>query len=265
MLEILLLPPVMRGFIVITIAGFTFPLAGVYLFRLNLLPMRFMLMHGALLGGAMALALSINPFWATISINLLLVLLMARSSRILKMDLGQMSMFFMVITISLAFIFIYKFNVPARDTLALLWGNLYVLSWMEVLGVGIFSLLLVGFQYFFYRQLRALFFDREIAFTSGFNVGLMYYMVIIVVAITVAIAMKLIGALLLDAILLLPPVVAAFHAKSLKGMILASVLWGGVFAIGGFLLSVAIDIPASSAIAAIACLIFIIMYLARKK
>ncbi len=265
MLEILTLTPILKGLLVITIAGLTFPLAGVYLFRLNLLPMRFMLMHGAILGGAMALAFQINPFWTTIGVNLLLVLFMTRSSRILKMDLGHISMFFMVITISLAFIFIYKFNVPAKDTLALLWGNLYVLSWADVIGVSIFSLALVAFQYYFRNHLRALFFDREIAFTSGFNENLLYYVVVIVVAVTVALAMKLIGALLLDAILLLPPVVASFRARSLRGMIFGSVLWGGVFALGGFLLSVAIDIPASSAIAALACLVFIIMYLTRKK
>ena len=265
MLEILSLPPIMKGLIVITVAGLTFPLAGLYLFRLNLLPMRFMLMHGAILGGSVALAFQINPFWTTIGINILLVVFMSRSSRLLKMDLGHISMFFMVITISLAFIFIYKFNVPAQDTLTLLWGNLYVLSWVEVTGIGIFSLALVGFQYFFRRHLRALFFDREVAFTSGFNESLFYYIVVMVVAITVALAMKLIGALLLDAILLLPPIVATFHAKSLKGMIIGSVLWGGVFAAGGFLLSVAIDIPASSAVAALACLVFIVMYLTRKK
>jgi zinc transport system permease protein len=264
-LEILTLTPILKGLIVITIAGLTFPLAGVYLFRLNLLPMRFMLMHGAILGGSMALAFHINPFWTTIGVNLLLVLFMTRSSLILKMDLGHISMFFMVITISLAFIFIYKFNVPAKDTLALLWGNLYVLSWAEVAGISFFSLLLVTFQYFFRNHLRALFFDREIAFTSGFNESLLYYVVVIVVAITVALAMKLIGALLLDAILLLPPVVASFRAKSLRGMIIGSVMWGGVFATGGFLLSIAIDVPASTAVAALACLVFIIMYLTRKK
>lgn len=264
-LEILTLTPILKGLIVITIAGLTFPLAGVYLFRLNLLPMRFMLMHGAILGGSMALAFQINPFWTTIGVNLLLVLFMTRSSLILKMDLGQISMFFMVITISLAFIFIYKFNVPAKDTLTLLWGNLYVLSWVEVAGISLFSLSLVAFQYYFRNHLRALFFDREIAFTSGFNESLLYYVVVIVVAITVALAMKLIGALLLDAILLLPPVVASFHAKSLRGMIFGSVMWGGVFATGGFLLSIAIDIPASSAVAALACLVFIVMYLTRKK
>lgn len=265
MLEILSLTPVLKGLIVITIAGLTFPLAGVYLFRLNLLPMRFMLMHGAILGGSMALAFQINPFWTTIGVNLLLVLFMTKSSRSLKMDMGHISMFFMVISISLAFIFIYKFNVPAKDTLSLLWGNLFVLSWTEVIGIGVFSLLLVGFQFYFRNHLRALFFDREIAFTSGFNESYLFYTVVIVVAITVALAMKLIGALLLDAILLLPPVVASFRAKSLRGMVIGSVLWGGVFAMGGFLLSVAIDVPASSSIAALASLVFLIMYLTRKK
>src|SRR6056297_2206793 len=126
MLELLSLKPILKGFIVLTLAGLTFPVAGVYLFRLNLLPLRFMLMHGAILGGAMALALHINPFWTTIAVNLLLVIIMAKSSRTLKTDTGQMSTFFMVISISLAFIIIYKFNVPARDTLTLLWGNLYM-------------------------------------------------------------------------------------------------------------------------------------------
>ena len=265
MVEMLSLPPILKGLIVLAIAGLTFPITGVYLFRLNLLPLRFMLMHGAILGGAVALALQIDPFWTTIAVNLLLVLFMAKASRSMKADAGQISTFFMVISISLAFIFIYKFNVPAKDTLTLLWGNLFTLSWFEVFGIGFFALVLAGFQFFFRRQLRALFFDREIAFTSGINESLLYYMVIFLTAITVALAMKLIGALLLDAILLLPPIIASFQAKSLKGMILGSAIWGLAFATGGFLLSVAIDIPASSSIAALASLAFIVIYLTRKK
>lgn len=265
MLELLSLTPIIKGLIVLALAGLTFPITGVYLFRLNLLPMRFMLMHGAILGGAIALALQINPFWTTIAVNLLLVLFMAKTSRSMKIDVGQISTFFMVISISLAFIFIYKFNVPAKDTLTLLWGNLFMLTWTEVIGIGSFAVVLVSFQYYFRRQLRALFFDREIAFTSGINESQLYYAVVFLVAITVALAMKLIGALLLDAILLLPPVIASFRARSLHGMILGSVILGGVFAIGGFLLSISIDIPASSSIAALASLVFIIIYFIRIK
>lgn len=265
MLELLSLTPILKGLIVLALAGLTFPITGVYLFRLNLLPLRFMLMHGAILGGAMALALQTNPFWTTIAVNLLLVLFMAKTSRSMKIDAGVISTFFMVISISLAFIFIYKFNVPAKDTLTLLWGNLFTLSWSEVIGIGSFALILIGFQYYFRRQLRALFFDREIAFTAGINESYLYYTVVLLIAITVALAMKLIGALLLDALLLLPPVIASFRSKSLKGMIIGSTIWGGIFAIGGFLLSIAIDIPASSAIAALASIAFVIIYLIRKK
>ena len=103
MLEMLSLTPVLKGLIVLTITGFAFPVTGVYLFRLNLLPLRFMLMHGAILGGAMALAFGVNPFWTTIAVNLLLVVFMARASRSMKTDAGQISAFFMVISISLAF------------------------------------------------------------------------------------------------------------------------------------------------------------------
>jgi zinc transport system permease protein len=265
MLELLSLTPVLKGFIVLTLAGFAFPVTGVYLFRLNLLPLRFMLMHGAILGGAMALAFRVNPFWTTIAVNFLLVLFMARSSRSMKTDAGQMSAFFMVISISLAFIFIYKFNVPAKDTLSLLWGNLFVLSWTEVAGACLFAMAIIVFQLVYREQLRALFFDREIAFTSGINERNLYYAVVFIVAVTVAIAMKLIGALLLDALLLLPPLIASLHAKSLKGMILASAAWGGLFSLGGFLLSLLIDVPASSAIAVIAAITFLAIYLIRRK
>jgi len=265
MVEILSLAPILKGFIVLTMAGLAFPVTGVYLFRLNLLPLRFMLMHGAILGGAIALALHIDPFWTTIAVNLILVIIMAKSSRSLKTDTGQMSTFFMVISISLAFIIIYKFNVPAKDTLTLLWGNLYMLSWKEIIGIGLFCLFLTAFQYYFRNQLRAMFFDREIAFTSGINEGVLYYLVILIVAITVALAMKLIGALLLDAILLLPPLIASFRAKSLRDMVVYAAVFGGLFSVGGFLFSIEVDIPASSAVAALASLVFVIIFLTKKK
>lgn len=265
MVELLSYAPILKGLVVLLIAGFAFPITGVYLLRLNLLPLRFMLMHGAILGGAIALSMSFNPFVTTMLVNLLLVLFMTRTSRSMKVDAGQISTFMMVISISLAFIFIYKFNVPAKDTLTLLWGSLYSLSWTEVIAVVLFSLFLIGFQIIFRRQLQAVFFDREIAYTSGVNETALYYTIVLLTAITVATAMKLIGALLLDALLLLPALIATFHAKSLRGVIIWSSLWGGFFAVAGYLLSLAIDIPASSSIAALASIVFLVIFLTMKK
>ena len=53
------LAPVMKGFIAMSISGAVFPLCGVMVLRLNLVPMRYMLMHGVILGGAIAMALNV--------------------------------------------------------------------------------------------------------------------------------------------------------------------------------------------------------------
>ncbi|MDR0699462.1 MAG: metal ABC transporter permease [Tannerella sp.] len=265
MLELLSLTPIIKGLILLVVAGVSFPITGVYLLRLNLLPLRFMLMHGAILGGAVALSFSWNPFVTVIAVNLLLVLLMTKASRSLKIDAGYVSSFYMVISISLAFILVYKFNVQAKDTLSLLWGSLYTSDWKDVVAVIAFSFLLIMFQLFYYRRLQAFFFDREIAYTSGVNERFIYYTIVLLTALTVAMAMKIIGALLLDALLLLPALIATFHAKSLRGVLVWSSLWGGLFATGGFFLALIIDIPASSMIAVLASIVFIVIFIIKRK
>ena len=265
MLELLTLSPIIKGLILLIVAGIAFPVTGVYLLRLNLLLLRFMLMHGAILGGAVALAFHWNPFITTIIINLMLVLLMTKTSRSLKTDVGYISTFFMVISISIAFILVYKFNVQTKDTLSLLWGSLYASSWTEVTVVVLFSVLLVLFQTFYFRQLQAFFFDREIAYTSGVNEQSLYYAIVLLTAVTVAMAMKIIGALLLDALLLLPALIATLHAKSLRGVMIWSSIWGGSFALGGFFIALLFDIPASSAIAALAAIVFIVIFIIKRK
>ena len=265
MIELLSLSPILKGLILLIVAGIAFPITGVYLLRLNLLLLRFMLMHGAILGGAIALAFHWNPFITTIFLNLALVLLMTKTSRSLKTDAGYISSFFMVISISIAFILVYKFNVQAKDMLSILWGSLYTSTWVEVAVVVFFSLLLVLFQIYYFRPLKAFFFDREIAYTSGVNEQSLYYAIVLLTAVTVAMAMKIIGALLLDSLLLLPALIATIHARSLRGVIIWSSVWGGLFAIGGFFIALLFDIPASSAIAMLAALVFIVIFIIKRK
>lgn len=265
MVELLSYAPIQRGFLVLIAAGFAFPIVGTYLLRMNLLPLRFMLMHGALLGGAMALALKFNPLLTVFAVNLLLVFVMSHAARSMNTDPGQISAFLMVCSISLAFIFIYRFQVPAKDTLSLLWGSLFTITPGELVVVWAFSLGLIGFHLRFHRQLLAIFFDREIAWSSGVNEQALSNVVILITAVTVAMAMKLIGALLVDALLLLPAIIASFFAKSLQGLIVSACLLGGSFCLGGFFLSLAVDVPVISAVAILATGTFFIIWCTKKR
>ena len=76
--------------------------------------------------------------------------------------------------------------------------------------------------------------------------------------------MRLIGALLLDAILLLPAILAGYFAKSMKGMFFYAAGFGLFSGAAGFFLSLAIDIPASSGVTIVAAAILGLTLLVRR-
>ena len=264
MLDVLTYPPVLRGLLILMIAGITFPITGVYLLRMNLLPLRFMLMHGAILGGAIALSFQLNSFWTTIGVNLVLVWFMSHSARSLDTDTGYISTFIMVASIGLAFVFIYVNNIPSKDAMGLLWGSLFTITRVDLWSGIVLAIVILLLQIIKRRQLKAFFFDPSIAFTSGVNESAIYYTVILLTAFTVALAMRLIGALLVDAIIILPALIAILHAKSHGKVILLSCLWGGIFSLIGFFLALWVKIPTSSAIALLATLVFLFFYILSK-
>ena len=247
--------PILRGFFVLLVAGALFPLTGVFVLRLNLITLRFMLMHGTLLGGAIALGFGLNPLLIGIVLNVLLVLVVSQLSLISGRNAGHITTFFMVLTIGLAFIVIYKMQVPAKDALSILWGNLYAMSGSDVLFTMLFCFLSLLFVLILYRRLKAVIFSREIAFSSGVRDKLIYNAILVLTGLTIAFAMRLIGALLLDALLLLPAIVASFFAKSTKGVFLIAGVLGFVSSLSGFFVSLALDIPASSAVTVVAAVI----------
>ncbi len=124
---------------------------------MNILPIRYLLMHGVLLGGALGLAFSMNIPLTVFTVNIFLIMLLSGTSSLLDTDYGHITMFFMITSIAAASIIISIFSVPAKDTLTLLWGNLYsgnITSLITAAAVG--SGLLI-FSSVFFKQLTAVF------------------------------------------------------------------------------------------------------------
>jgi zinc transport system permease protein len=249
-------PPILRGFIALVLAGCFFPLAGVFILRLNLVTLRFTLMHAALLGAAIGLALHIDPLLAGLAMDLITIAAIGRVARESGLALGYVATFFMVLTIGLAFAVIYKAGVPAKDAFGVLWGSIYSLSRVDLVLTALYSLGIVLFVTLLFPRVSAVLFHREIAFASGVNEAALTTVILLFVGVSVALLMKLIGALLLDSILLLPAIIASFTARSTRGFFFQACIIGAFCSIAGFFSSLALDVPASSAVTVIAaCLL----------
>lgn len=263
MMELLLFPPVLRGFISLLVAGFCLPVTGVFILRLNLLNLRFMLMHGVMLAGAIALSASLDPLLCAVGINLFLVLLITAMSRRSNIPTGGLTTFFMVISVGVAMLLIYKNRVPVQDTMNLLWGSIFALTNRDFYFLLVFCVIILLFIVLKYRQIAAVLIDPETARTAGVNEPLLFYMIMILTGISIAFAMRLVGALLLDAIVLLPAMTAVSFSRSLKSMFLTAMLSGFLYSLGGFVLALKADLPVSSGVILVAGVCFGITYLIR--
>ena len=254
LLSVLSYPPILWGGIILFVSGLVFPVSGIFILRLNLVPLRFVMMHGALLGGAIALWLGSSPLPLVLGVNLLLIgslslwggVMGSRES--LSMQGSKATTFLMVTTIALAFLVIYKANVPAKDTLALLWGSIYALDRVDIwsfLGIaGCNALYIIRWH----RAILAVLYDREIAQTSGVPTSFHVAFIIVLAGLTVSLAMRFLGALLVDAVVLLPALIGLSLGRSVRGSFRIASLAGGISALLGFLVGILVDIPVSSSV-----------------
>ncbi len=252
------LPPVAKGLAAMIIAGLCFPASGVMVLRLDLVPMRYMLMHGVILGGALSLAFSLPMLPISILLNILLVLGMMYLATDTRHGFGLASAAGMVFTMAAASLVMHVWDVPAKDTLQLLWGSPFALSISDISLLAVLALVLLAYLTINFRTVSAIFFDQEIAQSLGMQVKFHYTSMVLVIALVIALAMKLLGALLIDALLILPVLVAGKYATSLKKLLVSSCLIGAFVSTFGFLTAIATDLPPSGTIALLSALLFLI-------
>jgi len=242
------LPFIQHALVAVLFAGIAFPLIGVFIVSLNLVPLRFAMMHIALLGGAVGLFLKLDPMLFGLLFCTAAALALGPLSDKTKMGLGTLSGFFMTLTLALAFILFYKGQINVLQAFSILWGNILSLTFWDVTIVIATSLFVIAVVFFLFKEIQAILYDREIALAVGLPEKRLYYLIVFVLGLTIAVSMRLIGALLVDAFVLLPAIAANLVARSLRQMFLLSSLFGIVSGMGGLFLSLAVDVPASSMI-----------------
>lgn len=137
------------------------------------------------------------------------------------------------------------FNI---DLFSYLFGNILAISKTEVAIVIALSLTVTIVVALFYQDLVAVTFDEECAQAEGINTKTVNKVLVILTAVTVVLAMKVVGIMLVSALLILPTVTALQIAKGFKMTILLAVV-SAVFSVWiGIMLSFFLDWPSGATI-----------------
>jgi len=152
----------------------------------------------------------------------------------------------------------------APDLMSYLFGNILTVSKTELFLMTIADLIIIISVMLFYRQFQSITFDEEYSRTTGLNVDLYYLILFILIAVSIVLLIKLVGIILVLALLTIPAAISKFFAGSLRKMMIASVVFGLIFTIVGLLLSYYLNLPSGSAIIVLSVIGYVIAYTLKK-
>jgi len=137
------------------------------------------------------------------------------------------------------------FNV---DLFSYLFGNILAISTTEVIMSVVLSFLVLAVIYIFYWDLFSATFDEEYAKTTGIKTNRINIILTLLTAVTVVLSVKMVGVMLVSALLILPAVTALQISKGFKTAIFAAAIFSLVSVIIGITLSFFLDLPTGATI-----------------
>ena len=216
------------------------------------------LAHGALLGVALGILLNINPVTTVfVGSSTIALLLLALQKRVLIASdslLGLLSH----ATLALGLVVISFMTWVRIDINALLFGDILSVSRLDILLiVGAGAVILTILSYF-WSPLFATTVNRELAQAEGINTRATELIFMLLLAATIAIAMEIVGILLITALLIIPAAAARRIASGPESMAFIATAIGVVSVAGGLGGSFRFDTPSGPSIVVAALLIFLI-------
>lgn len=218
------------------------------------------LAHSALLGVALGLLLEINLNFAVIvlCVGLAAVLVTLQKKHFIATDtlLGILAHS----ALSLGLVMVSFLDNIRIDLMAYLFGDLLAISQNDLFWIYGGGLLVLTLLALFWKPLLAITVNEELAKVEGYPVETIRLLLMLLVALVIAVAMKIVGVLLITSLMIIPAATARRLANSPIQMTVMASFIGCLSVCGGLLVSYEWDTPAGPSVVVCAALLFLFFY-----
>jgi ABC-type Mn2+/Zn2+ transport system permease subunit len=221
--------------------------------------------HAAFAGVTLAYLLGLSPMALAIVFGLATVWITGWVEEKGRMKLDVSIGILYTTTMALAILFLGLMKSYNPEVYGYLFGSVLSVTTEELLAIGGLSILVLGTIALLSKELYFIAFDQEMAEASGIPARKIFYLLLSLIALTIVVSLKIVGAILVFALMLIPASSAYQLTHSLAQMTSFSVLIGAGCAVGGVLLSYWWDLPSGPTIVLLATLVFILAALLSPK
>ena len=220
--------------------------------------------HAAYGGVGIASYFGFDPVLGAVLFSLLSSVTMGVAHRKLRERSDTMIGVMWAVGMATGIIFVSLTPGYRANLMSYLFGSILAVSIQDIWWMAGVALATVLFVALFYRQLLAISFDEEFATVRNLPVTALSVLLLIMTGLAVVVAMRVVGLIMVIALLTIPSAIASMFFKDMRVIMLVAVGLGIVFISAGLVISFLSNLPAAAVIILLAGLVYFLAFIIKR-
>ncbi len=217
--------------------------------------------HSAFGGVALGALLGISPIFTALCFAVVVANGIGYIGEQGKLSLDTAIGIFFSFSMALGVIFIGLSNQYNTDLFGYLFGNILAITKQDLMIIAVLGGIVLFSIFLFFKELLFLAYDREVAYISGMPVSFLDHFFLTMLALSVVISVKIVGIILVSALLVIPGATAFQITRRYFSMLMVSICVALTSTIGGLIISYYADLASGATMVTLASCIFFIVFL----
>ena len=212
--------------------------------------------HAAYGGIGLGLYLGISPPLGAVLFSVVVSIVMGIASVKSKERADTIIGVMWAVGMALGIIFVELTPGYNVDLMSYLFGSILSVPMADIWYMICLIVVVLGAVFFFYKEFVALSYDEEFSFVVGIPVKILYFGLLVLISLSVIVIIRVVGLILVIALLTIPPYIAEKYTVSLSKMMIVSSLLGILFTLAGLYLSFHFNLASGATIIMVAGIAF---------
>ena len=264
MFELLQYEFIRNALLAVLLASIACGIIGVYVVVKRIVFISGGIAHASFGGVGLGYFLGVNPIWGIIPFSILSALAMGLVSKRTRIPEDTAIGILWALGVSLGIVFIGLSPGYAPDLFSYLFGNILTVTSVDLIIMLILDLVIIMVVFLFYKEFLALSFDDEFATVVGVPTVKLYFLLLCLIALTIVVLMKVVGIIMIIALLTIPAAISKQYTSNLKKMIFISILLSAIFGLGGLWLSYQLNLASGATIVIVSGIGFILSWFGKQ-
>ena len=216
--------------------------------------------HTAFGGIGLGYYLGINPLLGVIPFSLFAAIAIGLMSKKAKVAEDSAIGTFWAVGMAVGVICISLKPGYAPDLFSYLFGNILTVPTFDLWMILLLDFFIIGVVWLLNKEFLAISFDEEYARVSGLKTTALYLLMLCLIALTVVVMMRVVGIVMVIALLTIPAAIARMFSRTLPGMMLLAIALSLLFSISGLWFSYQFDLASGATIILVSGFVFFLVH-----